>query len=360
MRFSCRRCERRTVIGMVFILCLTLCLSYGEAVSREEIQDDLFDVTFPTASDGWACGRWGAVFHTSDGGKSWSRQSTGTDFTLASICFVDTTHGWAVGDRGTILHTKDGGTTWVKQDPPRITIEGAAGWKGEGRTATIENAPMLFFLMGVHFATPEKGWIVTEQTHILFTLDGGQTWSVQFKDEDFILQDLSFCDDQNGWAVGEYGYIYHTADGGNSWENQAGEFDFSEETGEIIGGNYLFDVTAVDPMTAWAVGIDGYVVRTQDGGVTWERVEKEFPKTHFFGVAADDKGVVVIGGRSALLVSTDAGKTFQPAVTTPPVRYGWLFGIGPRGDAGYTAVGKSQWIYQCDNDPISWRRTETR
>lgn len=341
---------------MILLFSLLLVIGFGTASAREEIEDDLFDVSFPTASEGWACGRWGAVIHTTDGGNTWVRQESTTDYTLSSISFVDTQNGWAVGDNGTIIHTKDGGVTWKQQNPPKVTLEGAAGWSGKGATAKLEDVPLSFFLMGVHFATPLKGWIVTERTHILFTRDGGETWTVQFEREDIILQDISFCDEQNGWAVGEYGYIYHTADGGMTWEQQAGIFDISDETGEIVGGNYLFGVFAVDPGTAWAVGIDGYVIRTLDGGKTWERAGKGIPKTHLFSVAAHRNGSVVISGRSSLLVSTDGGNSFKPASTTPPISYGWLFGLGPRGDGRYAAVGKSLWVYLSGKDLGEWKK----
>lgn len=356
MQSRCWRFISSRCVIPVFLLVSLLQSSAIETVSaRQEIADDLFDVSFPTENDGWACGRWGAVIHTVDGGRTWARQNSGTDYTLAGISFVDAQNGWAVGDHGTIIHTTDGGKTWAPQAPPRITLAGSAGWQGRGGTAAVENVPLAFFLMGVHFATAEKGWIVTERTHVLFTENGGETWTVQFSDEDFILQDVSFCDAQNGWAVGEYGYVYHTADGGRNWEYQAGIFDFSDETGDIIGGNYLFGVTAVDPDTAWAVGIDGYVTRTRDGGTTWEPVKNGFPKTHLFGVAAGQNGVVVIGGRSALLVSVDGGNSFRAAATEPPITYGWLFGFASRGNKGYAAVGKSQWVYLSGKDPGSWR-----
>jgi photosystem II stability/assembly factor-like uncharacterized protein len=229
------------------------------------------------------------------------------------------------------------------------------GWAGKGGAAKVEDVPLTFFLMGVHFATAEKGWIVTERSHILFTRDGGETWTVQFSKDDIILQDVSFCDEQTGWAVGEYGYIYHTTNGGMSWEKQAGYFDISDETGDIVGGNYLFGVFAVDPETAWAVGIDGYAVKTVDGGKTWVQVENGIPKTHLFSVAANRDGSVVICGRSSLLVSGDGGIGFKPASTIPSISYGWLFGISLRGEGGYAAVGKSQWVYLSAKDPGEWK-----
>jgi photosystem II stability/assembly factor-like uncharacterized protein len=239
-----------------------------------------------------------------------------------------------VGDAGTILHTEDGGRNWLKQE-----------------------SPVPYFLMGVCFVDSQKGWIATERSTILNTVDGGKTWHIQFKDKDLVLRSVSFCDEENGWAVGEAGYIYHTGDGGNTWKQQAGEYYISEETWLLVSGDFLFGVLAIDPQTAWVVGIDGYVARTYDGGITWEEKEKGVPKTHLFGIASDGEGTVLIGGNATLLVSTDRGESFSAAKAHPDITYGWIGSIAPRGGKGdFVAAGKQGWIYLSDSKGLSWRR----
>ena len=61
----------------------------------------------------WVTGSGGAIVHSSDGGKSWQGQVSGTREALNSITFTaDGQRGWAVGSAGTILHTADGGKSW--------------------------------------------------------------------------------------------------------------------------------------------------------------------------------------------------------------------------------------------------------
>jgi len=293
-----RVCFKQMLSTIFLSLFFIFLLFPGEVKAQQQIglDHDLFSVSFPTELDGWACGRWGSVLHTADGGKTWVRQDSTTDYTLSSIYFVDPQNGLAVGDGGTIIRTTD----------------------------------------------------------------GGETWQIQFSDVDFILKSVSFCDKRNGWSVGEYGYIYHTDDGGRTWENQAGEFGFSEKTGEIIGGNFLFDVFAIAPNTAWVVGIDGYVAKTFDGGATWQRVTNGVPKTHLFGITSDRKGTIIIGGDALLLTSSDGGENFRPAEIEPSITYGWIYRIARRGEAGFVAVGKKSWIYLSDSKGISWRREKNR
>jgi len=330
------------------------------AGEKKHMSQDLFSVSFPTENDGWACGRWGTILHTNDGGKTWKRQQGGTDFTLAAICFLDPKKGWAVGDGETILYTTDGGKTWEKQEGPQTFAERGARWGHADVTAEEGKTETKLFYMGVHFADSRKGWIVGERTHILHTEDGGKTWNIQFSDEDLILKNVSFCDEYNGWAVGEYGYIYHTGDGGEHWEHQAGEFDFSDETGEIVGGNFLFDVVAVNPQTAWVAGIDGYVAKTIDGGATWQQITNGIPKGHLFGVTSDEQGKVLVGGNAQLLISSAGGESFSVVKAEPPITYGWLYRITARGSAGFAAVGRGGWIYLSDGNGVSWREAGDR
>jgi photosystem II stability/assembly factor-like uncharacterized protein len=333
VKFSLRFDFRNTSLSILAVIFFTTWLLSGllHAQQKQKFYDDLFSVTFPNEKDGWACGRWGSILYTNDGGKRWSSQNSSTDYTLTSIYFVDPNNGWAVGEGGTIVHTRDGGKTWEKQE-----------------------SPVPFYLMKVYFATPSKGWIVTEQTHILFTDDGGRKWNIQFKDQDFILKSLSFCDPLHGWAVGEYGYIYKTNNGGTTWEKQAGFFNLSSRTGEIEGGTFLFGVVAFDPQTAWAIGIDGCVIRTTDGGKTWNEVAIGAPKTQLFCITTNKKDTILIGGKGTFMSSHDRGKTWKAPEFEPPIIYNWIYGLASRGGSGFVAVGGEGAIYL--NVSTSWQR----
>lgn len=319
----------------IFLMVLALVASptFGLSAPGKQLKDDLFSVTFATENLGWACGGWGAILHTADGGKTWMPQDSGTDFTLTSIFFVDQKTGWTVGDGGTILHTVNGGKTWQKQ-----------------------KSPVPFFHMGVYFISPHEGWIASERTHILHTQNGGQTWTVQFKADDYILKSVSFADAHTGWAVGEYGFTYFTKDGGKNWIQQAGKFGVSEETGEIIGDPFLFSVVAVDSRNAWAVGIDGCVRKTVDAGKTWSEIKVGAHKTAIFSVRADRRKSVVLVGDGMLMVSPDDGKTWKSPKLDVPLTYSWLYGLAVRGTAGFVAVGAEGLVYRGSLD--SWSKVQ--
>jgi len=330
----------KKLIFVILILISFLSASHLYAAAKKSLlEGDLLSVSFPTEMEGWVCGREGSILHTTDGGSTWDRQKSGTDYTLSSIFFKDTKTGWAVGNGGTILHTVDGGAHWAKQ-----------------------NSPVKFYLMDVYFADSKTGWIVTQKTHILYTENGGSTWNVQFRDKkaEYTLKRISFCDAKTGWAVGEYGFTYGTNNGGKTWQKLGGKFSVNVY-GDIDAGIFLFDVLAIDPKTAWVVGIDGYVAKTVDGGKTWNRVSAKFPNTHFFNIAGDRRDLLVIAGRGVIYESYDGGKSFSPGHANPQVTYGWFYGLDARGEKGFVVAGQKGTIYRGNfskEKKLSWEEVK--
>lgn len=156
--------------------------------------------------------------------------------------------------------------------------------------------------------------------------------------------------------MGEYGYTYHTVNGGKKWQHQAGEFRYLENTGELIAGDYLFDVIAVDPQTAWVAGIGGYIAKTLDGGDTWIRVTNGVPKTHLFTISSDKHGGLLIGGVATLKRTVSGWGSLVETTMKPAITYGWIYKIAKRGGEGFVAVGKDGWIYLSDASGASWTR----
>ena len=72
------------------------------------------------------------------------------------------------------------------------------------------------------------------------------------------LSSVYFTDSNTGWAVGEDGVIIKTSDGGISWVRQ------TSGTTEILQSIYF-----IESKTGWAVGLQGTIIKTTDGGETW-------------------------------------------------------------------------------------------
>lgn len=80
----------------------------------------LYGVSFakePHAQYGWAVGNWGTILHTTDGGDTWTLQTSGiSDEHLLRVAAIDDTHAWVVGIDGSLLSTSNGGESWVQHE----------------------------------------------------------------------------------------------------------------------------------------------------------------------------------------------------------------------------------------------------
>jgi photosystem II stability/assembly factor-like uncharacterized protein len=240
----------------------------------------LNSVNFVTPESGWAVGESGTILHTSDAGISWQKQPSGSSESLTAVAFVTTRLGWAVGRIGTILHTDDGGASWEKQssssgDADLLSVAFPTpqlGWAvGDGLQSILrttdggqhwqkQNDGTAADLTSVFFSTPKVGWVVGGWGTILHSQDGGGSWQVIFGGHPplELLNSITFVNDQYGWAVGPEGLILCTVDGGHTWKKQ--------DSGTR---KRLKSVAFLTPKTGWAVGYMAFL-HTQDGGHTWQ------------------------------------------------------------------------------------------
>jgi len=231
------------------IILLVITLLFGVAYAKEEkevkYRAHLFSLSFISDKEGWAVGDHGIVYHTTDGGLNWEKQSAKTDDALFSVSFADNRNGWIVGNRGIILHTTNGGKTWVKQKAPKDKA-----------------------LFTVKALSPEKVWAGGDWGTMLYTEDGGKTWEDRTYPQDVIIYSIDFYGQEEGWATGEFGTILHTTDGGRTWKAQKSGM----ESTAGIESTTLFSVSFTSPKEGLVVGIDGLILKTEDGGKTWKPI----------------------------------------------------------------------------------------
>jgi photosystem II stability/assembly factor-like uncharacterized protein len=129
---------------------------------------------------------------------------------------------------------------------------------------------------------------------------------------DAALRAVQFVDDKEGWAVGDDGGIWHTIDGGGNWERQPSGVRAS-----------LRAIHFLSPYTGWVVGREelpggasrGVVLATTDGGLKWMRLAANalpgLNCVHFFnernGIAAGDGCDVFPTG---VFTTVDGGRTW--------------------------------------------------
>jgi photosystem II stability/assembly factor-like uncharacterized protein len=138
------------------------------------------------------------------------------------------------------------------------------------------------------------------------------------------LRAVQFVDDQEGWAVGDEGVIWHTIDGGQSWERQP--------TGVRAS---LRSLHFLDPFTGYVAGTEslpgggttGVILFTSDGGLKWQRASvKELPGLH--RIKFLDKRTGYVAGTGSDLHPTGVFSTEDGGITWKPIggesKGGWL------------------------------------
>jgi hypothetical protein len=102
-------------------LCIARSTDGGDSWDTIPYNDDGYNglgaITFPDSLHGTTVGTNGWIFHTSDGGNSWQKQTSPYAGSLGDVKFVDSLVGYASGPQGTIIKTSNGGLSWVNISP---------------------------------------------------------------------------------------------------------------------------------------------------------------------------------------------------------------------------------------------------
>lgn len=225
---------------------------------------DPTDICFVDENNGWciAAGYTDGnvrknLWHTTDGGNSWSPVSH-PGATVYAVDFVDANNGWIsfnsadmAGDL--VWHTADGGSTWTTQ---------TAGNSG-GQLQRID------------FIDANNGYALSSfEDYFYKTTNGGTTWTqVDFSPygETFEVTAMKFSTPMNGWVVGNqltstaipsvrHPFAAHTTDGGQTWDfhDDAAAADYGSTGTNVMPQ----DVEAVGSR-AWLVGNDGSIIATK-------------------------------------------------------------------------------------------------
>jgi photosystem II stability/assembly factor-like uncharacterized protein len=342
------------------VLCLSSCKPSGVTppLSSQEVTivtpQHLFTVCTPDPKHIWAGGYKSIIIHSSDGGKNWKNQNSGISSDICSINFVDNKNGWAVGKDGAILHTTDGGETWVMQQGPAKN-----------------------HLFSVYFVDKNNGWAVGYLATVLHTHDGGLHWTDQHqqtrkpldaqlkKDKNILVlkpQDPTFnsvyaVNIDNVWIVGEYGTILYSSDGGTTWLAQECRdlYPVVSEKEWITPVPSLYSVYFKDKNNGWAVGMDGIVIQTRNGGRSWDKLDSPLAqeKPTLYKVKVLGKRGWAVGQFGEYMISCDGGESWQKKTGYLRTRH-WLRDMDFADENCGFAVGESGTIVCTENGGEGW------
>jgi photosystem II stability/assembly factor-like uncharacterized protein len=242
------------------------------------------------ANEGWAVGNGGAIFHYTSG--TWtgpvSPGTTGQD--LRSVFMLSQTEGWAVGTSGTVLHYSNG--LWgalppnllaTNQNLNAVYFFGSAGW-AVGDVGTIvsigaqspQGVPSGSF-RSVYLSSTSDGWIVGCSTGGCGS-GSGEPVAVHWNGASFTrgivsgppgdLYSVFMVSPSDGWAVGGVAgntLILHYSSG--TWS----------QVPSPVSGVVLYSVFMIDSGSGWAVGSNGAILRFSGGA--WGAVSSPTTRT---------------------------------------------------------------------------------
>jgi photosystem II stability/assembly factor-like uncharacterized protein len=248
------------------------------------VTEDLFSISAADLSHAWAVGDGGVIVKTTDGGATWSRQRSGVGVRLGRVSAVDARTAWASGDGGVVVKTTDGGARWSRVKTGRSERLKIAAYDSMTAYCAVESSP-----------------------HVLKTTDGGKNWSRQtLSATGYSVYTTDICVvDANtvfasAWVTegkmpGNYGMVFKTNDG-NRWKSTMKEMTRLT----------LFGVGTSDGKNVWACGLFGLVVRSTDGGKTWEEADSGARDKMLNAVEAVDGRVAWVVGLGGTILRTAA------------------------------------------------------
>jgi photosystem II stability/assembly factor-like uncharacterized protein len=294
------------------------------------VTDRFYDVQALSKDRAFVVGYGGRILETTDGGFSWEARPSGVDTALYAVRFTDDQHGWIAGQEGVILHTADGGRSWQRQESNAFYEE-------------REGGKFPLYLFGLHAIDNDHAWAVGDRSILTSTSDGGRTWrarkvameldlsgGVSMAAADPIFYDVRFADLQRGWIVGEFGKIMYTGDGGEIWHEQERTLMEGTDIFDPLDLPTLFGIHVLDGQRGVAVGLEGRVAGTSDGGARWafEPVKVDVPLVDpLFRVITFDDGSGWAVGAAGEVIRRGAGETAWTRANLGQDVLTWLHGL---------------------------------
>lgn len=273
------------------------------------------DIWFISELVGWAVNSNGNILMTTDGGENWVIQLRNGPY-LRCIGFASPQIGWvgALSNTRQLFHTSNGGDNWTlvnnlpADSPPRIC----------GISVVNES---VVFASGTNYPNlPAR---------MMKTTDGGGTWTAwEMGQHAALLVDTYFTSPDHGWVVGGKTddnnpnppnrstvkpVVLRTEDGGATWENRAASIHDSLPEGEwgwkIQFLNDQIGFVSLENFSA------GAILKTTDGGETWERkpINDQQGNINLEGIGFVDEDLGWVGGWSKSSETRDGGNNWTDA-----------------------------------------------
>jgi photosystem II stability/assembly factor-like uncharacterized protein len=191
--------------------------------------------------------------------------------------------------------------------------------------------------------------VVGERGHVLVSRDGGLGWTQAEVPTRATLTGVDLHDRARGWAVGHDAIILRTRDGGLTWESV---YSAPEEERPLL------DVWFEDAEHGFAVGAYGYFLETRDGGDTWLSRHISDNDLHLNQIASAPSGRLYIAAESGRAYRSDDHGRSWTELASP--YSGSFFGALPVDDQRVYLYGLRGHLFRSDDAGARWSPVDTR
>lgn len=248
------------------------------------------------------------LLRTSNGGTTWtSIDLPDADKALFGIGQSANGRVYVIGYDGKMLYSDDLGLTWnfrqlrfeaykaisLRNNDNPVAIGGISFDRGDimelNGDGGIRNHEIVDYeLNDIAFTGDGRAYRCGYGT-IQYSTDSGRTWNwTKFKNDNYSAIAVR---DERIWVCGREGSIVRSIDGGQSWERL--------RNGTYIGEKKyrLNDIEFRNADEGFAVGEKGVVLYTRDGGLNWSELEA-FTTAHLYSISLQSTNRIYVCGEA--------------------------------------------------------------
>ena len=218
-------------------------------------------------------------------------------------------------------------------------------------------------LVAVYFTSSDRGFIAGDDGYLSVTNDGGKTWTKQPINTKENISEIYFRNDDNGYLVAGTD-LFITKDRGQSWQKTVifNQNEFRGVTPEFLS------IRFADKRLGFVIGsvlktvgkdvrvVDSFVMRTNNGGETWNRVIVPTKVELFHLDFVDNSSGWIVGGSGLILTTTDSGLNWQVQRSNTKKD---LYNVDFRDENNGFAVGDEGIILRTENGGENWTSVRT-
>ena len=239
------------------------------------------------------------VARSENGGASWAVVHQSTMAIINRMKFLPGV-GFVGGTSGLFRSSTDGGATWTQEQnnvPPPMHNVGPDGHVFGMAVADSTHVWTAGWDGGsagvIYHRVPERPQPDPPNPN------PNTPWWIEWTGNNHAMYGVAAVNTQIAWAVGWNGYIWKTVNGGTTWAQQT-----SNTTSPLL------DIVALDQNTAWAVGEDGTILKTTNGGSTWVAQTSNTSEALMSIAAAGASTAWAVGTNGTILHTSDGGATW--------------------------------------------------